>query len=198
MSKLGDSCICIKPLRKSSTLPPKWRERFSFSCRGGPVWPPGCLFVDFRIIRPTQQVIHADVVIVRQLDENVDWIIQYADLILRIRILLYVDYLGNLFLCQSTVNPQIADIFKFQNFITHFITRYEHSTSENKILCFILFSDIMPHEVMIMPDYKKMYLHLFNHVSDALEALEQQNFDQAKEILIAAQQQAEDEYVESE
>ena len=51
---------------------------------------------------------------------------------------------------------------------------------------------------MIMPDYKKMYLHLFNHVSDALEALEQQNFDQTKEILIAAQQQAEDEYVESE
>ena len=49
-----------------------------------------------------------------------------------------------------------------------------------------------------MPDYKKMYLHLFNHVSDALESLEQQNFGQAKEILVAAQQQAEDEYVESE
>ena len=66
------------------------------------------------------------------------------------------------------------------------------------ILHYIAIRYIMPHEVMIMPDYKKMYLHLFNHVSDALEALEQQNFGQAKEILVAAQQQAEDEYVESE
>ena len=56
----------------------------------------------------------------------------------------------------------------------------------------------MSREVMNMPDFKKMYLHLFSHVSDALDALERQNFGQAKEILIAAQQQAEDEYVESE
>ncbi len=48
-----------------------------------------------------------------------------------------------------------------------------------------------------MPDFKSMYFHLFNHVSDAIDAIEQQNFGQAKEILIAAQQQAEDEYVES-
>ena len=59
-----------------------------------------------------------------------------------------------------------------------------------QILCVVV--------VINMPDYKKMYLHLFNHVSDELEALEHQNFGQAKEILVAAQQQAEDEYVESE
>ena len=46
-----------------------------------------------------------------------------------------------------------------------------------------------------MLDYKSMYLHLFNHVSDAIAALEQQNFGQAKEILISAQQETEELYI---
>ena len=37
-----------------------------------------------------------------------------------------------------------------------------------------------------MPDYKTMYLHLFNRVSDAVNALESMNLGQAKEILIHA------------
>ena len=35
-----------------------------------------------------------------------------------------------------------------------------------------------------MPDYKTMYLHLFNRVSDAVNALEAMNYGQAKELLM--------------
>ena len=35
--------------------------------------------------------------------------------------------------------------------------------------------------------YRKMYYTLFNAVTDALEAMEQQNYGQARELLIAAQ-----------
>ena len=34
-----------------------------------------------------------------------------------------------------------------------------------------------------MEDYKTMYLHLFNRVSDAVNALEAMNYGQAKELL---------------
>ena len=43
-----------------------------------------------------------------------------------------------------------------------------------------------------MTDYKTMYLHLFNHVSDAVNALEAMNFGQAK---ACAQQEAEERYL---
>ena len=48
-----------------------------------------------------------------------------------------------------------------------------------------------------MPDYKTMYLHLFNRVSDAVNALESMNLGQAKEILILAQQESEELYVDA-
>ena len=35
-----------------------------------------------------------------------------------------------------------------------------------------------------MEDYKTMYLHLFNRVSDAVNALEAMNYGQAKELLM--------------
>ena len=47
-----------------------------------------------------------------------------------------------------------------------------------------------------MDTYKVMYLQLFNAVTDCLEALTAQNFGQAKEILIQAQQDAEEYYME--
>ena len=47
-----------------------------------------------------------------------------------------------------------------------------------------------------MEIYKTMYLQLFNAVTDSLEALTAQNFGQAKEILIQAQQDAEEYYME--
>ena len=49
-----------------------------------------------------------------------------------------------------------------------------------------------------MPDYEKMYHLLFNAVTDALEQIEQQNFGSAKDLLIAAQQQAEEIYITAE
>ena len=51
---------------------------------------------------------------------------------------------------------------------------------------------------MKMPDYEKMYHLLFNAITDALEQLEQQNFGSAKDLLIAAQQQAEEIYITAE
>ena len=48
----------------------------------------------------------------------------------------------------------------------------------------------------LMTDYKTMYLHLFNRVSDAVSTLEAMNFGQAKALLICAQQEAEERYLE--
>ena len=48
----------------------------------------------------------------------------------------------------------------------------------------------------LMTDYKTMYLHLFNRVSDAVSALEAMNFGQVKALLICAQQEAEERYLE--
>ncbi len=49
-----------------------------------------------------------------------------------------------------------------------------------------------------MPDYEKMYHLLFNAITDALEQIEQQNFGSAKNLLIAAQQEAEEIYMSAE
>ena len=48
-----------------------------------------------------------------------------------------------------------------------------------------------------MPDYEKLYLLLFNSITDALEALEDNDIKQAQLILKRAQITAEDEYIES-
>ena len=47
-----------------------------------------------------------------------------------------------------------------------------------------------------MPNYQKLYTLLFNAVTDALTELEQLNVGTAKAMLIAAQQQAEELYIE--
>ncbi|MCR5663623.1 MAG: hypothetical protein K6G17_01945 [Oscillospiraceae bacterium] len=44
--------------------------------------------------------------------------------------------------------------------------------------------------------YKKMYLHLFNAVTDALEGLNAGRTEQAKRSLIAAQQRCEELFIE--
>ena len=46
-----------------------------------------------------------------------------------------------------------------------------------------------------MDEYKKPYLILFGKLADAIEAIEKCNFGQAKEILIKAQNDAEEEYI---
>ena len=49
-----------------------------------------------------------------------------------------------------------------------------------------------------MPDYEKMYHLLFNAITDALSQIETQNYGDAKEILISAQQKAEEIYITAE
>lgn len=48
-----------------------------------------------------------------------------------------------------------------------------------------------------MTDYKAMYLLLFNAVTDALEKMGEQNYGEAGALLIAAQQKAEEIYMNS-
>lgn len=47
-------------------------------------------------------------------------------------------------------------------------------------------------------DYKKMYFTLFQAITSALKAMEQQNFGTAKDLLIQGHQQAEEIYLEAE
>ena len=49
-----------------------------------------------------------------------------------------------------------------------------------------------------MVDYKELYFHLFGVMADAVEELEKGNVETAKELLIAAMQEAEETYIESE
>ena len=46
-----------------------------------------------------------------------------------------------------------------------------------------------------MTDYQKMYLPLFNAITDALAQIEKQNYGDAKDVLISAQQKAEELYI---
>ena len=48
-----------------------------------------------------------------------------------------------------------------------------------------------------MTDIPNYYTLLFNRVTDAIEALEQQNYGTARDILIKAQRDAEELYIEA-
>jgi phosphate uptake regulator len=52
-------------------------------------------------------------------------------------------------------------------------------------------------EVTIMNVYRNMYYKLFNAITDALNALEQDDTEKAREVLITAQQTAEELYIEA-
>ena len=47
-----------------------------------------------------------------------------------------------------------------------------------------------------MPEYEKMYLKLFNAVTDALAALEEKNFGTAAELLRRGQETCEELYMD--
>lgn len=49
----------------------------------------------------------------------------------------------------------------------------------------------------MVPPYKKMYYHLFNAITDALRLMEEQDPSRAQLILMLAQQQTEEMYIES-
>ena len=55
---------------------------------------------------------------------------------------------------------------------------------------------VMTHIGEVFMDYKKLYFHLFNAVTDAIEAIERQNYGQAAALLIAAQQETEEMYMD--
>ena len=46
-----------------------------------------------------------------------------------------------------------------------------------------------------MPNYRELYSKLFSAVADATEYLEQENYGLARQRLIAAQQEAEEQYL---
>lgn len=46
-----------------------------------------------------------------------------------------------------------------------------------------------------MQDYHQLYYLLFNKITDALEALEHQNYGTARNLLIQAQQEAEEQFI---
>jgi hypothetical protein len=48
-----------------------------------------------------------------------------------------------------------------------------------------------------MMDYEKLYRILFNGITDALDVFEREGYQCAKEVLVKAQQAAEDYYIES-
>lgn len=49
-----------------------------------------------------------------------------------------------------------------------------------------------------MPNYQQLYYQLFAAAANAVEAIEFSNYGQAKEILISAQQNAEEQYIDTE
>ena len=50
----------------------------------------------------------------------------------------------------------------------------------------------------LMPDYQKLYTTLFNACTDAITAMDRMDFGTAKGVLVSAQQQAEELYLEAE
>ena len=46
-----------------------------------------------------------------------------------------------------------------------------------------------------MPNYKELYYHLFGTLANVLEQLDQQNYGQARQLLIQAMQNAEETFL---
>ena len=70
----------------------------------------------------TNEIVYTDVVQVSKFDQNVDGVVQYTDLILRIRILADPKVFSDLLLRVTIVDSQAADVLKFHSFIAHNIT----------------------------------------------------------------------------
>lgn len=49
-----------------------------------------------------------------------------------------------------------------------------------------------------MPDFESLYLYLFNRITDALGEIKEQNYGKAREILLKAQEEAEERYMKEE
>lgn len=53
-------------------------------------------------------------------------------------------------------------------------------------------------EEILNYNYEKMYLHLFNRITDAIRAMEKHNYSEAADILRSAQRKSESIYVDGE
>ncbi len=49
-----------------------------------------------------------------------------------------------------------------------------------------------------MPDYEKLYFTLFSTLAEVVEQIDKYNFGTARELLIKAQRQAEEQYISCE
>lgn len=76
------------------------------------------------------------------------------------------------------------------------ITRNYYAIREYSLLRFKGKTLKITVEVISVPDYQKMYTLLFNAATDAIEALEAMNLGQARAILVLAQQQTEEIYLD--
>lgn len=100
---------------------------------------------------------------------------------------------GKLFLCQILILPQITNVHSIHN-----ITRDYYGLRECPLLTFKGYSlKIWAAGGDSMADYKKMYLVLFNAITDALEELEAQRPVSAAERLIRAQRCTEALYMDA-
>ena len=81
-----------------------------------------CLFlsgIGLFFVGKTQEIVYADSIEGCQPDQNVDGVVQNTNLILRVGVLTDTQILADLLLRISVVDPQVADVFKFQDFIAH-------------------------------------------------------------------------------
>ena len=49
-----------------------------------------------------------------------------------------------------------------------------------------------------MTDYKKLYYELFNRLTDTIRAIDERNYEQARELLVDARRAAEESYISGE
>ena len=49
-----------------------------------------------------------------------------------------------------------------------------------------------------VPNFESLYLYLFNRITDAVEEIKEQNYGKAREILMKAQEEAEERYMKEE
>lgn len=71
-----------------------------------------------------------------------------------------------------------------------------HYNAKFTLYCIVL-HDMIPMEVTDMPDYKRMYLLLFNAITDALSMVERGKLAAAIETLRRAQRETEEMYIET-
>ena len=115
---VGSPFFCLSSVinqagRRFLTPPYRYKKSASFEADSS--------FLRIRLldICSFHKIVHTDTIEVGQLADSIQRIIQNTDLILGIGVLLDIQILRHLFLCQTSVDPQIADPLVFHHFIAH-------------------------------------------------------------------------------